>query len=289
MNIMAAILVPAIVAGITWVISWRMWRRRSLAPRGHWGGTVGIALGFVSANVVLVSWPPFPPNTAAQWLVYLAVAASALMLYEGKSRRNPSWLWRFRFTLSAAFMLILLRSMIMYTWTDPQALFWIAAIIPTTAAVWKYLDDLAKRRTGAALPISLWLVCAVAGFCLLVSGSALLGQLAGALAATFGAAIVLGLWARGFTLSGGGISIFTLLYAGLLWQGCFYSELPIASGVLLFVAPLAAWVGEMQSIARLSPKKTALARLTATAVPLAIAVALSVWAAGGVQTELYDY
>ena len=289
MNIMAAILVPAVVAGITWVISWRMWRRRSLAPRGHWGGAVGIGLGFVSANMVLVSWPPFPPNTAAQWLVYLAVAASALALYEGKLRRSPAWLWRFRFALSAVFMLILLRSMIMYTWTDPQALFWIAIIIPTTASVWKYLDDLAKRRTGAALPMSLWLVCAVAGVCLLVSGSALLGQLAGALAAMLGAAVLLGLWARGFTLSGGGISVFVLLYAGLLWQGCFYSELPIASGGLLFVAPLAAWVGEMQAIARLSPKKAALARLTATAIPLAIAAALAFWAAGGVQMERYDY
>ena len=289
MNILPAILVPAIVAGTTWIISWHMWRRNSLSRYGHWGGAVGIGLGFVAANFIIVSWPPFPPNTAAQWLVYLAAVATLLTTLERRWRLSPERLWRFRFGMSALFMLLLLRSMIMYTWSDPQALFWLAVIIPTTAAVWKYLDVFAKRNPGASLPMALWLVCTVAGACLLLSGSAMLGQLAGALAATFGAAVVLGIWARDFTLSGGGISVFVLIYAGLLWQGCFYSELPIVSGGLLFLAPLTVWVGKMKVIERLSSKKAALVQITVLCTPLAIAAALSFWVAGGLPIEQYDY
>lgn len=276
MDLVPAILVPPIVAGATWIISWRMWRRNSLSRHGHWGGAVGIALGFFSANYLLVSWPPFPPNAPSHWLVYLAIIAALLTLLERRWRLSPEWLWRFRFGMSTLFMLILLRSMIMYTWTDPQALFWLAMIIPTTAVTWKYLDVLARRRKGATVPMTLSLVCAVASGCLALSGSMLLAQLAGALASIFAVAVLLGLWARDFTLSGGGISLFVLLYAGLLWQGCFYAELPVVSGGLLFLAPLTAWVLEIKIIRQLSPKKTALVRLMTMCIPLAIAVLLSI-------------
>ena len=84
MTVYAPIFVPAILAGICLVVSWRAWRRKSLADHGHWGGVVAVALGYFAGHVLLASWPPIPPAKAVDWLPYLALIAG------GRGLRNAT-------------------------------------------------------------------------------------------------------------------------------------------------------------------------------------------------------
>ena len=122
-----------------------------------------------------------------------------------------------------------------------------------------------------------------------VSGSALLAQLSGALAAVFGAAVVLAWWAPGLSLASGTLTVFVPVYAGLLIQAYFYSELPIWSAILMYLAPFALWLGEKRSVYYRTPWKAALARLLMIGAPLGVAVGIAFYVMGQSAGGEYYY
>lgn len=272
MKLFSPILIPAVIAGVCWLISWRLWDRQRLAPHGHWGGALALALGYAAGYATLMGWPPFPANTAVQWLVYLALLAGAIGLAE-PLWRGKAWL-RFGVWLGLGGVAAWLQfnSLAEHTWTTLQAIQWIGGLALATAALCAALDALAERREGASFPLAFWLTAAVTSGVLLLSKSALLGQLAGSLAGIFGAAVVFALWAPRFRLSRGAMTVFSILYVALLSQGHLYSELSLWGALLLYIAPLAAWLGEMEKVTTMRPSRSVLVRMGLVAIPAAIAL-----------------
>ena len=272
MTLYAPIIVPAVIAGLCLLFAWHAWSRRSLAEHGHWGGAAAVALGYFAGHVLLTSWPPIPPAKAVDWLPYLALIAGAA----GVTQRfwGTRWYaaWPLSLLLSGLFAAVLLRSYLQNTWERTEGIIWIAGLSIGAVALWNTLEHLSAKRTGASLPLSLWLISAAVSVAFGMSGSALLGQLAGAVAAVFGAAVVLAWWAPGLSIAAGTPIVFAPVYMGLLVQAYFYSELPFYSAVIFCLAPFALWFGEARRVYFMTPWKAALTRLMIIGAPLALAV-----------------
>ena len=275
MPVYAPLAVPALLAGLCFLISWRLWRRRTLAKDGHWGGAAAVTLGYFAGHVLLASWPPIPPAKAVDWLAYLALAGGAAGLTQRHWGKRWYTAWPVMLLLSCLFAAVLMRSYIQHTWSRNEGILWISGLGVAAAVLWNTLERLASKRTGASLPMSLWLICAASSSAFVFSGSGLLGQLAGALAAVFGAAVILAWWAPGLSLASGTLTVFVPVYAGLLIQAYFYSELPVWSAILLYLAPFALWFGERRRVYYMTPRKAALVRLLIIGAPLGIAVAIA--------------
>ena len=289
MPVVAPVLVPALVAGVCFSIAWRVWRRKRLAEHAHWGGALAFGLGYISGHVTLLSWPALPPAKAMDWLPYMA----GLLAVLGVAQRywGVRWYarWPVRAGASALVSAILLRGYLEHTWERTEGLVWIGGLTAAMVALWDTLERLSSKRTGASLPLSLWLICAAASGAFVMTGSASLSQLAGSVAAVCGAAVVLAWWAPGLSLQGGALAVFAPVYAGLLMQAYFYSQLPLESAVCLYAAPFVLWSGEQRRIHFMKPWKAAIVRLLILALPLVIALGLAWGVMAETPVDTYNY
>ncbi len=273
--ILAPILVPAGIMGAALFVSWGLWMRAGRFTAGHWGGAIGFAGAYFATYVLLKSWPGMPPERADDWQAWSVVALGAM----GVAQRWWGGKWfvavPMRVAVSGGMLALLLRSQIEYNWDGAERWLWLGGLTAAVAAQWQSLETLASRRAGASLPLSLWALCAIAGATFAAAGSAFFGQLAGGLAAAFGAALVLAWWAPGLTLSGGAMAVFAPLYCGLVARGYFHAELPVYSTAVLYLAPFALWWGEERRVLYQRPWKGVLVRAGVVAAPAAVALLIA--------------
>lgn len=287
MKVWTPILIPAIIAGVFLLVSWRAWRRKSPYSRGHWGGALAFAGAYFAAHVLLLSWPAFPPEQSAEWHAWIALALGAV----GVAQRwwGDRWFmtWPVRIAVAGGVCFALLQSPLEHTWGRTEGIAWMAGLTVLLVAVWYSLERIAGFRGGASLPLSLWAWCAIGAAAFTVAGSGALGQLGGALAAACGAAVVLSWWAPGIKLSGGAMTALVPLFYGLVLRSHFFGELTIWSAALLAAAPFALWFGEQRKFHFTRPWKAALVRMVAIAVPALIALGIEAWLKSGGESAYY--
>jgi len=256
---------PAVVSGTVLLVTWR--RRPPLAG-GRWSGAVALSIGYVAGHLGIAGLPPFPPIEATQGLAYLALAAMMLGLVDALCRKNPAWRrWGLRLLLAGATVWLLLRSIL--------SLAWMIALSVALLAFWAQLEVLAERQPGAGLPLLLLVVTAATSVILLVSGSALLGQLGGGLTAAIAASGVVAWRSPTFSLSRGATPVVSVLLAGLWLNGSFYAETPLTSVALMALSLTAAWVGQAERVQRLARWQANLVRGGAVLIPLVLAVVVA--------------
>jgi len=121
---------------------------------------------------------------------------------------------------------------------DAEAVAVHAVAIGTMALVWLGTRRALAQR-GTALQAWLLTAClCVDSFLLLAGGSALQGQLAGAVAAAFGAAAGTALWRRDFRLDVAAAWPFAAAHCGLLLAGVQFGELRLVPALLAAFAPV---------------------------------------------------
>jgi hypothetical protein len=107
------------------------------------------------------------------------------------------------------------------------------------------LDAVAKRQPGPLVPALFLLVTAAGAVVILYADILKLAQLAGALGAALGSAMLLAWWHPQRPLVRGAMPAFAVLLPGLMFNARFetFSEVPIQSFLLVAAAPLLLGIG----------------------------------------------
>jgi hypothetical protein len=263
----SAALAAAVAAALLFVLA-RWWKSANRCA-----GAIAIGAGYIAGHVLVAGWAPFPPRSATHWLFWFAVigviaaAADALVRPNGRIRLVT---WAIICTIACR---LVLQPKFSYAWSTAEGWLWVFAIALGVVGLTCTLYLIERRSIGPATLFSVTTVLC-AGICvaLMLSGSLLLGQLAGVLTAIAVTCFLLILAVRAPFHPSGAAAPLSLVCAGLLLSGFFYAELPAASALLLALAPASALLplGKENS-----PWRALAFRVAVVAVPVAIAVALA--------------
>ncbi len=247
------VLLPVMASGALLFIAWRLSRKQPVTTRGPWAAPLALVAGLVLGQGALgaMAWPPME---AIHWLPLLALLATALVLLE-RGISSPSWAKHgLRLVLFMALPFSLLSPLIEHSWGPVEGFLWVVALGLAGFGLALVFEQVARRSQGFALPLQLVLLATGSSIALVLSGSLLLGQLAGILAASIGVFMVLAFFFPSLSLAGGTMTVFSIQLAGLWMVGYFYAELTATIALILFLAPLAVWLSRATSPVRFVPR-----------------------------------
>ena len=226
-----SVLLPAVFSGSLLYLGLRLGWGDSRASALALGLAIylsyGLALGF----------PPWPPIEATQRLVVcgpLLVIPVALMRMLG---RNGPWAWSVPAVLVALFFLALFQPSIEYSWKGSDAALWIGGTTMLSILFWMH-SSWAAQAEQAWLALAAVVFMGMLAVALAATGSALLGQVAGVVAAALGGFTLLALRVSPTEIAQRIIPSFAFFAASLIAIGHLYSELPAASAAVFFATPV---------------------------------------------------
>ncbi len=271
------ILLPALVAGITWGVAWRIWSR-SAEPvaQGAWAGALAVGLSTIAGYLGNEDWPGFPPRTAIGWILFIscsAIVAGALIHLLPRTLPIRSVIWLPVVCGSIWVLTATPRA----NWKGAEFYGWYAALIGMPWIVAMSTESLAEHWPGASIPLSLWVWSSGIAGALAATGSLSYGHLAGILAAAMGAGIVAAWIKPTISFAHGATATLTILGISFLLCGYFYSYLPASSALILAAAPLVLWLGELSFVARRRPWTAVALRASFIAVPVMVALLFAAW------------
>jgi hypothetical protein len=212
---------------------------------GDAGMTLAIGAGYVAGHRAIHGWPPIPPLETTQWLLPVAVVGTALGLL-ADFWRGGTWLRGVIWLLVAEGLTwVFLRPLL-----EPQNEAHVELCVALGIAVfiaffWRALESLAQRTEGPSLTLALTDTLAAAAAVLLLAHNLIECRLAGALLAASAGCLLVGAFVRKARLSPGAATVCALLLAGLGLDGHYYSDLPTWSAILVAIAPLSLWLGQV--------------------------------------------
>lgn len=283
-------LVPALVAGVFLLLSWRPWQRKSLPGRGHWGGALGLAGAYIAGQILIEhGLPHFPIVGSYPWLLFLAPGAAVIGLFEGFAR-PPDWIkWPLRCVLTGATISLLARINIENEiWNTQQGLLWITGLSGALLLFWGSLDLMSEKHSGRTGIFVMGLVAAVGAVVLGLSGSAKYGQLEGAVAAGLGVYFIIALFNPQTSIARGATGVLAITLGGLWVEGWLWSELNPVCAVLLVLAPFCSLVVCLGRLGNLAGFKRGLLAVMAAMIPLTAAT-LYAWHLRPPPYDPYSY
>ncbi|MGC2579219.1 MAG: hypothetical protein WA376_16775 [Terrimicrobiaceae bacterium] len=225
------LLVAALLSGMV-AFAGRLWRAN------NWGDAVALAMGYAGGHAVTIGWPPFPASEATQWLPYVALATMFVgvldtLLQPPGMLRALVWI-----CYCAGLLRLLLSPKFQYGWSLLEGVFWIAGLALGMLTLASFLDAAVRRDKSVSSPLILTIVACGTGVALMLSGSALLGQMAIVLVAALGAILVVTFLFPKSIEGRAIVPVAVAILASLWLMGFFYAELPSASALLLAAALL---------------------------------------------------
>ena len=256
-----AVLLPGLIAGVVVVFFRRV------------GAPFGLALGFATGQIVLVGFPGLLPIDVTLRLPHLALLAAGVGAVEALTKARPKLTWGLRGAMGGLLLAALLPPALEYRFTGAETVLWPVGLLAACLLFSWVLDHLSRTTRGVNLPLLLVLLISAAAAALTMTYSAMLGQLAGALAAGVGAMGLAALLLPGRLVWPGATAVTATVFSGLLICGHLYSSLPVQSAVGLWLAPF------LSALASVGPLRRAPAwlRRTLRFLLLLIPAGLAVW------------
>ena len=275
------VVVPALVAALLAVMAG--WAGRRAGVPGAAQAAVALALGAgVIAACLGIAWPTFPPIDVTHRIPWLVLAAVLLGFFES-IHPSPAWArWENRLLLAVLVLGVILGPVLGADWPSRRDLLVQGGLVLAVLIAWTNVEALAAGRSTAVVVPALLVIGSGTAVAALLSGYAVLGQIAGGLTApAAGGVWVSSWWLPDRSLSRGGVPVLVASLAAFLIVGHVYANLPLASAVLLGAAPLAAWLAWVGPARRLAPWQSALLAAVLMLVPAGVAVGLAFGAAPG--------
>jgi hypothetical protein len=145
----------------------------------------------------------------------------------------------------------------------------------TAAALTFALDRLFGRQPGPEASMALVLVVTLTAIVLMLSGTKTYGQLGLGAATALAPGALLCAIGRTSPFSRSIAPSFVLLLGGLLLAGHLYASLTPVNALLLLLAPLGLWLGQLPAVGRWPKWRRGLLELAAVALPAAAATGLA--------------
>lgn len=245
MLILESVILPGVVvpaaAALIGLLTARMLLGRGAARPGGPGGALPLGLAFLAAYVAISGWPRWLPVEATQRLFYFVAIAALLAAPLARLGRGVRLAAMFAFATPAT--ALLLQGQIQHRWSIAQSVLWVAglgALGVVLAAAWAQ-STIRPFQTSHPTTTT-WhdallrpALIGCAALALGLSGSALLGQLMGAVAV---GALVIGVaewFSRPIWLPSDAL-VWQLAVGGLVMLGFFYSELGALPAILLVLS-----------------------------------------------------
>jgi hypothetical protein len=239
------------------------------SPDARW--VVGLGAGYYLGCWMLEIRPRWPIREDLDRLLVLVIPAVILVELLGAIPWLPRWLiWALRVVVAGVGARVLLHGSMYLTgpagpgsssWTTPQTWLILGSIAAAEVAAWGLLVLLARRSPGASLPIVLALVLGGTSIVIMLSGYLTGGQAGLPLSAAILGAGLVALMMPEATRSVAPIGVSVVGLSSLLIIGRFFGELRTDHAVLLFAAPLLAWLPELPRLRRLPPWARGLLRV----------------------------
>jgi hypothetical protein len=247
------VVVPAAVAAATFLSTRRLARARDGAS-----ADVGpaVAAGVVAGYLGVAGVPTFPPVEAWQWVLPLALAGFVLAVVDVLRRSlstRTRWTLRIVPLVAAVWFSLLHRT--------PTAL---AVLVPSILAFTWTVDRLGARATARTFLVVVFVEGVATSAAQLLAHWADGAFLAGAIAASAGAALVgAGRWPA---TARGAVAVVAVVLAALWIDGVLYADLPRGAATLLAVAPAVACAADV-----LAPRSVTGVRRAAVVVAASLA------------------
>lgn len=264
---------PALLVGVALLIGW--WKTRN----GRWIGAIAISGGFALSACGIGGLPHWPPGSgdASFWLVWFAIPVGLLGLLDALFR-PPIYL-----RVILVFLLLRIESgeILAAMLSRPVSSggvspLWLYCFATFGTVIWLLLETLAARASGMTLGVTLTFLFAFAGAILGISDNVKASKEAVAIMGMSIAATVL---ARPLKICFDRSILLAVLVPllGILVFVNFYSYTPppIGSVILLLIAPISAWCGDLPGIKKWRPGKRLALRLIAVGLSLAAAFAVT--------------
>jgi hypothetical protein len=255
---------PSLAALIASAVWFGVFRRH---PRLRATG-IGLILagGIIWAYLLAFGGLAFPPRESTHWIPYVAGVVALVGCLQGiRLGRQVSNL-----VLSLGTALILFWSQIS---GNPLVFVWIIgltiALFVSTILLQQVIED---RCSGAELTLSLAFSAGAGGVVIFLGGSAVLGQVSGAMGAILGVIAVLAFF---FNATVGTVLplVYLFIFGCLLLSGCLFAQLPWLTAILLWIAPWGLVIGQRLDQAKISPRaKALLVRMLSVVALIAIAI-----------------
>jgi len=229
-------LLPAAAAAAVLLVALRPWSREppdGVAARA--APAVALAVAYVLGHAATAGLS-LPPRAASDWLPWMALVAAASSIGEAWLTKGKASPLTARAGASLLVAWLLLRPAFGERWSSAASVLVLLALAAGLVTFWSSVDRLARRNRGVHWSLALLVVAGASGPVLVLSDTALLGQLTSGLVAALGVSLLVAWWVPGARLSSAAPPLSVLLFA--LWTiGWLYAELPLASGLLLLLAP----------------------------------------------------
>ena len=260
--------IAAMVVGLSW-------------PDARW--IVGVGVAYYLGCGLLGLQPRWSIREDLDRLLVLVIPAVLLVELLASLPRLPRWLiWTLRLSVAGVAARVLLHGSIYLSGaTGPDSLAWTPAgvwlIVGSMAAAemtaWVLLYLLARQSPGASLPMALAIAIGGASLTIMMSGYLTGGQAGLPLAAAVFGGSVAAMFVPDAARSTAAIGPAVVGLCGLLVIGRFFGELRTDHAILLFAAPLLAWLPEVPRLRRLPPWARGLLRVFLVALVVAGVVA----------------
>lgn len=232
------VILPGLACGLSfWLLS-VFWERKE----GRSGAAAGVALavGYLTTQLRVVGFPPWPPVDTVQGLfLVVAFSAGVSLLYLAGQR----WHILLVALTSAVLLAVTLRPMWTYHWEGNESLFWGGGLLVGVLLLWVSLDPPGARQVPGGLLYFFSWVSLAASVVLGLSASALLAQLAAGTAVS--AAVLAGLSFRGPVPAPSWLPVGLVALVGLLLNGYFYARLTGGNVLCLALALPAGWLSHL--------------------------------------------